>query len=165
MRILWVLMCLIGLSGCGFHSLYRVQDNTTILTETEQIQILPIPNAEGYQMTLLLQTKLNPRQVTVPKTWALEVRLDDATYYDQSIQGDNFASLEKVTLTAHYTLKNLTTDEQVLSASTSASGSYNLIREAYATQMAKEKTKENLIQNLSDDIAMHLFAYLKGRPE
>lgn len=162
MRWVIVLLCCIGIVGCGFRPLYWAEDNTDVIQESERIRIAPIADAAGYQMDMIFRHKLNPRQVDVAKTWELRVQLAEPVFYDQSIRGDNFASLEKMTLTASYQLVNLTTQEQVISSSVSAGGSYNIINEPYATTMAKEKMYQNLVQILADDIVLHLFSYLRG---
>jgi hypothetical protein len=92
----------------------------------------------------------------------LRVQLADPVFYDQSIQGDNFASLEKIMVVADYQLVDVKTGKQLISSKVSANGSYNIVNEPYATTMAKEKMYQNLVQTLSEDIALHVFSYLRG---
>lgn len=165
MRWFWVLLCCVGVGACGFKPLYMSENNQNVVQEAEKIQIAPIPNAGGYQMNVLLRQKLNPKQIIDLKKWELRVQLKDPVFYDQSIRGDNFTSLEKMTLTASYQLVDLKTNTAIVSSDTSASGSYNIVNEPYATITAKEKMYQNLIRILADDISLHIFSYLRGREQ
>lgn len=162
MRRLILLLCCFCLWGCGFRPLYMTENNIHVMQQAEQIKINPIANFGGYQMGLILQQKLNPKQINPSKKWELRVQLADPVFYDQSIQGDNFASLEKITVSADYQLIDIKTNKQLISSRVSANGSYNIVNEPYATTMAKEKMYQNLIQILSEDIVLHIFSYLRS---
>ncbi len=150
------------LSGCGFRPLYGFQTNPEVIRKSAQIEVEPVVGDGGYQMGLILKEKLNPNTLSLPKKYQLKAVIDKPSFYDQSIQGDNFASLEKMTLTVHYTLTDIESKTVLVSSSSTLSGSYNIIQEPYATITAKEKTYQNLVQALSNEIVLHMMAYLKG---
>ena len=158
-----ILATILALGGCGFQPLYGFQENPEVVRESAQIEIEPVVGEGGYQMGLILKEKLNPNTLSLPKKYRLKAVIDKPSFYDQSIQGDNFASLEKMTLRVHYTLTDIENKTVLISSSSSISGSYNIIKEPYATVTAKEKMYQNLVQSLSNDIVLHMMAYLKGQ--
>lgn len=162
MKHLWLLFALLCVSACGFTPLYRMGSQETT-RETASIEIMPIPNEDGYHMMLDLEAKLNPEHLSIPKTYELHVILNSPIYTDQSIQGDNFASLEKITLTASYQLLQKGKKEPLLNSGVQAAGSYNIIKEPYATTVDKENLQHNLVKVLSNDIALHVTAFFKAQ--
>lgn len=162
MKRLIPLFLLTCLSGCGFTPLYHIKTGETT-TATAAIEIMPIPDEEGYHMMQDLEAKLNPKHLSVPKTYELHVFLNPPVYTDQSIQGDNFASLEKITLSAGYQLRQKDRKDPLLNSGVQAVGSYNIIKDPYATTIAKNNLKSNLITVLSNDIALHVTAFFKAR--
>lgn len=154
----------IFLSACGFTPLNTTHD-TTIITDTAHIAINPIPNAEGWQLKQLLVDKLNPTHLNGEKKYTLDVNLNAPTFTDQSIQGDNFASRETVYISATYTLKEIQTNRILLTQSTSARGAYNIVLEPYATQIARNRLKTDLIRTIGDNISIRIKAYFKAQED
>ena len=97
MRFIVLCFCFL-LSACGFQPLYGNRD--VILERAATVQIEPIVGDGGYQMGLIIQDKLNPKQLNLPKKYRLTVSLSQPTLLNQSIRSDNFASLEKMNMKA-----------------------------------------------------------------
>ncbi len=155
-----VLMMIFAVTACGFSPLYKINDGkTTALTETISIQ--PIADYGGYQMENDLSALLNPTGGQVPKKYELFVTIDAPTFSEQNIQDDNFSSRERMYLTARYRLVHIHSGKIVVNAVTSATGAYNIAIEPYATYMAQQKVKENLIKMLSNRIATHVISFVK----
>lgn len=152
---------LIFLSGCGFSPLYSLEQDEKTTALTQEISIAPIADYNGYLLRKGLENALNPEKKRGSKKYLLIVKLDEPVLTDQSIQGDNFASREKISLTATYTLKNTETNEVLLSAGTSALGAYNIVKEPYATHKAQTKQTEDLIKIVSNNISLRVIAYFK----
>jgi len=148
------------LAGCGFQPLYVAHDD--VFNQTAAIQIEPITGQEGYQAELILQKRLNPEQVKVAPKYKLTVTFHSPTYSNQSIRGDNLATLEKMSIKATYKLVNIQKNKVVIESSVDANGLYNLIKSPYATVTHQEKLYDNLIQAMADDIATHVLSYFKG---
>ena len=148
------------LAACGFQPLYVSHEDT--LAQTASVQIEPISGRGGYQTELILQKRLNPEQQKVAPKYRLAVVLKDPSYSNQSIRSDNFATLEKMTVSATYTLTDIQKNKTVISSSIDSNGLFNLIKDPYATVVAKDKLYDNLIRTMADDIAMHVLSYFKG---
>ena len=154
-------LALFLISGCGFTPMNQLSHDTKTTVLTEQVAIAGIPNYEGWQLRQSLQNKLNPEKNGRPKKYLLIVDLRAPTYTDQSIQGDNFASRETVSISATFTLKNMDTGDIVMKDSTSATGAYNIVKEPYATNIARNKLKENLVDIIGNNISLRIISYLK----
>ncbi len=155
---------LIFVSACGFSPLNTTQD-VGITQQTQQIAVHPIPNAEGWQLKRLLTDKLNPTHDNAPKRYTLDISLNAPTFTDQSIQGDNFASRETIYISATYTLKDTQTNQVLLTQATGARGAYNIVLEPYATQVARNRVKTDLINIISDNISLRIKAYFKAQED
>ena len=160
-----LIFAIILLSGCGFTPMNRINNGQNVTTVTEKIAIGNIPNYDGYLLKKELQNLLNPEKTTGQKDYFLSVTLKSPFYEDQTIQGDNFASRETVTIRASFQLKEMKTNKIILSDSTRATGAYNIVREPYATQMARNKLKDNLIKIISNNISMRIVSFLKSNEE
>ncbi len=149
-------------SACGFTPMNKLSTDLPTSSLTEQITIANIPNYEGWQLKQQLSNQLNPRKNHTNKKYTLVVNLNAPTFTDQSIQGDNFASRETARMTAKYTLKNIETGEILLNDKTTATGAYNIVKEPYATNVARDQLKENLITIIADNISVRIIAYFKS---
>ena len=148
------------LAACGFKPLYVAHEDT--LSQTAAVQIEPIAGVGGYQTELILQKRLNPEQIKVSPKYRLVVTLNKPTYTNQSIRSDNFATLEKMDVSADYKLIDIQKKQTLISSSVDTNGLYNLVKDPYATVTAKDKLYENLVRTMADDIATHVLSYFKG---
>ena len=148
------------MAGCGFQPLYVAHEDT--LAQTAAVQIEPIAGVGGYQAELILQKRLNPEQIKVVPKYRLAVVFHQPVYSNQSIRSDNFATLEKMDVSASYKLIDIQKNQVVISSSVDSNGLYNLVKDPYATVMAKDKLYENLVRSMTDDIATHILSYFKG---
>lgn len=156
-----IMMCvLLMTTACGFTPLYRTDDKkTTDLTAA--VEIHPIANVSGYQLQTELANQLNPDKRSVPKKYELSVWLNEPQISEQNIQDDNFASRERMILSAHYRLVDKQTHQAVVDTTTSATGAYNIAVEPYATYMAQKKVKTDLVKMLADRISIHVISFVK----
>jgi len=162
MRIKVLCFCfMFFLCSCGFRPLYSSSNNIT--EQTSAVQIQPIAGEGGYQMGLILQEKLNPKQINQEKKYRLTVSIHKPVYTNQSIRSDNFASLENMEISASYQLVDLSNNQILVSSTVDANGLFNLINDPYATVVAQDKLYSNLIKLMADDIATHILSYFKGK--
>ena len=155
-----IFLCLFLVSaGCGFQPLYAQKEN--LIEQTTAVQISPIAGAGGYQLELILKDKLNPEGIQTSKKYQLNVTLKQPRYANQSIRSDNFASLESMVVEADYQLIDISKQNILISSSVHSNGLFNLIKDPYATVVARDKLYDNLIQLMGNDIAMHVLSYFK----
>lgn len=161
MKIKVAVLCLgLLLAGCGFRPLYAQREE--LLDQIQTVQVDPIAGEGGYKISLILKDKLNPEGNHSAKKYRLAVTLNQPKYTNQSIRSDNFASLEQMKLSASYELIRIADGEKVIASSVSSNGLFNLIKDPYATTVAREKLYDNLLQLIAEDIANHILSYFKG---
>ena len=159
------LLSLVFLTACGFTPMNKISDNEKTFSLTEQIEIRNIPNYEGFLLKNQLNNRLNPQNNNVLKKYTLTTYLKAPTYTDQSIQGDNFASRETITISARYQLKEKSSGKIVLSDSTNVVGAYNIVKNPYATNVARSNLKDTLIPILADNISQRLISFLRKQED
>lgn len=152
---------LLFLTACGLTPLYATLDDRSVTDKTAEINIAPIDNYMGYLLQTDLRNQLNPEQIKAPQNYDLIVTLPDPLISDQNIQEDFFSSRERMIQKANYKLVDRKTKEVLIDTSTSATGSYNITLEPYATYMSKERVRENLIKILAQTISTHVISYIR----
>lgn len=152
---------LLFLTACGVTPLYATLDDRSVTDKTAEINIAPIDNYMGYLLQTDLRNQLNPEQIKAPQNYDLIVTLPEPLISDQNIQEDFFSSRERMIQKANYKLVDRKTKEVLIDTSTSATGSYNITLEPYATYMSKERVRENLIKILAQTISTHVISYIR----
>lgn len=152
---------LLFLTACSMTPLYATLDDRSVTDKTAEINIAPIDNYMGYLLQTDLRNQLNPEQIKAPQNYDLIVTLPDPLISDQNIQEDFFSSRERMIQKANYKLVDRKTKEVLIDTSTSATGSYNITLEPYATYMSKERVRENLIKILAQTISTHVISYIR----
>lgn len=152
---------LLFLTACSMTPLYATLDDRSVTDKTAEINIAPIDNYMGYLLQTDLRNQLNPEQIKAPQNYDLIVMLPEPLISDQNIQEDFFSSRERMIQKANYKLVDRKTKEVLIDTSTSATGSYNITLEPYATYMSKERVRENLIKILAQTISTHVISYIR----
>lgn len=152
---------LLFLTACSMTPLYATLDDRSVTDKTAEINIAPIDNYMGYLLQTDLRNQLNPEQIKAPQNYDLIVTLPEPLISDQNIQEDFFSSRERMIQKANYKLVDRKTKEVLIDTSTSATGSYNITLEPYATYMSKERVRENLIKILAQTISTHVISYIR----
>lgn len=128
--------------------------------QTSAVEIQPIDGILGFQLKTLLNDKLNPTHLDTPKQYRLSIKTEITKSGDQVIAQDNFSTLGKIKLKGHY--KMVDKKGTVLIESTAdAWGTYNILKQPYATVTMEEKLLDNLTKVVADKIALHTVAYFK----
>ena len=137
------------LTACQFHPLYN--------TSTDQhVCVGSIAEASGYQLKQELQ-KYFPN--TSDCLYTLQVSSPATSFSDQSISNDDFITMQRVSSSVSYTL--IDANKKTLIQDTSfASGSSAVVSNPYATVVAVDKTQNNLLPILAEQIALHVTAFL-----
>ncbi len=152
---------LLAVTACGFTPLYATLDDKQVTNKTAEINIVPIDNYMGYLLQTNLRNQLNPEQIKAPQNYDLIVTLPEPLISDQNIQEDFFSSRERIIQKANYKLIDRKTKQVLIDTTTSATGSYNITLEPYATYMSKERVRENLIKILAQTISTHVISYMR----
>ena len=151
------------LLGCGFRPVYYTREGDVSFDEkTAAVQIEPIPEEIGRICVQELKNNLNPENKDVPYKYRLQVSLDKKETQDTGILEDNTATRATMTITAKYTLLEISTGKKIVNRSVSAISSYNILRaNPYATLTTEQSTEKALVKNVADQIALHITEKMK----
>ena len=141
-------LCLF-LSACSFHPLYEnhVADGVCVAS---------IPEAAGYQLKQELEKHFPS---TSECHYTLKVSTPSFSLSDQSISNKNFITMQRIRSSVSYKLLD-SQKQSVLSNTLTADGSSAVVTNPYATVVSVDKTEQNLIPNLANQIALHVTSYL-----
>ena len=149
------------LGACGFRPIYYTPTGeTSVQSLTAQIRVAPVPEETGRILVQTLKNTLNPDNLSVPKTYTLDVRLDKILNTDQGILDDNTATRATMTLRAFYVLRDKN-GTPIINDSTFAMTSYNILTAPYATVTAEQASEKRLIKIVADTISLHMANYFK----
>lgn len=142
------------MAGCGFSPLYNES-----FTKQGSLPVLvdPIPNQYGVSMRQRILSKVGRSEHPV---YTLSVSAPSFSSDDQTIDSKNFATMMSVSGTANYSLVDKKTEKTILKSTTSASGSYSVTKDPYASTIAERKMKKELAEQIADQIAQHVLVVL-----
>ena len=154
-----LLFSLLLLTGCGFSPLYS--QSNLYLKDTSVI-VDPIANQYGDRMRHIIQDKLFTPTSNPLRNYRLIVSPPAFSAGDKTISSNEFASTIQITGTTSYRLNNLNTGKDIYSGSVIAVSSYAVVRDPYATTVAKNHIQEELSEQLAEQVALDIIAQLSG---
>lgn len=155
-------LVLTALAGCGFHPLYAPRGPRDYDPELAAIKVNPIRDRVGQLLAQQLNEQLNPNGIVVPPRYSLSVALV-VSRADLGIQRDATSTRGEVTISATFSVSDLHGGGPPLSGSTRAVGSFNILNDAYATQVAEDETREHILAQIGDDLVTKLVFFVRQR--
>lgn len=152
-----LLFSLLLLTGCGFTPLYS-QNNTSL--QDVQITVKPIPNQYGFQMRRIIQNKLQTQNEKAVRQYYLTVEPPSFSAGDKTITSNELASTMQITGKTNYQLQDSKDGKNICSGRITAVSSYSVVRDPYATTVAKNHIQEELAKQLAEQIALDVMAQL-----
>ena len=152
-----LLFSFLFLAGCGFSPLYS--QNNTYLKDT-QVIVNPIPNQYGNQMRRIIQDALLTQSEKPVHKYRLRVDPPSFKAGDKTITADEFASTMQVSGTTTYYLSDMITGKNIYSGNVVSFSSYAVVKDPYATTVAKNHIQEELSKQLAEQVALDVMAKL-----
>ena len=144
------------LSSCGFSPLYQ-----SVSTDEGNVPVLvePIPDQYGFSMQQIIQNKFgNPKDTS----YTLTVSAPTFHSWDQTIDDKNFTTIMGIKGTVHYKLTETKTKKVLLKNTATLTDSYSVVKAPYATTVAERKVKQDLSEQLANQISLHVLGTLAG---
>lgn len=161
-RALWLAPIALLLAGCGFHPLYRPNGSGNWDSALAAINVQPIANRSGQILELALREDLNPGALSVPKRWILSTALI-VSRADLGIQRNATATTSEITVTANFTIRDAKTGKPIYSNSSQAVGDFDLINDAYATEVAAQAARDRAIREVADEMTLRLALFVRAQ--
>ena len=154
------------LSGCGFRPLYGRDSETGASTvdELRAIRITPLEDRTGQIMHNLLRDRLNPRGQPVRPRYELTVSLTESIL-ELALASDETATRGDLSIIASFTLTHPGEGRILLSGSSRAVNSFNILQSQFATQVSEQDARERGLRELSDEIRVQLGIYFTREDE
>ena len=151
---------LAALAGCGFQPLYAPKSPEDWDPALAAISIAPIPDRQGQILELALHQDLNPYGLAVASRWRLNIQLS-VSRVDFGIQRNATTTSSEITASANYTLIDMGTGKMIYTSASRASGDFNQLVDAYATQVAEGNARERALKELADQISLRLVLFVR----
>ena len=152
-----LLFALLLLTGCGFTPLYS-QNNTSL--QDVQIAVKPIPNQYGFQMRRIIQNNLQTQTKSPAHEYYLTVGPPSFSTGDKTITSNELASTMQITGRTNYQLQDSKDRKNIYLGNVIAVSSYSVVKDPYATTVAKNHIQEELTKQLAEQIALDVMAQL-----
>lgn len=162
-RRLFALVALaLALSGCGFHPLYAPSGPHDWDPDLAAIAVTPIRDRSGQILELELRESLNPGGISVRPRWNLETVLN-VSRADLGIQRNATATTSEVTVTAQFEVQDARTHATIYTSSSAAVGDFDLVDDAYATQVAANAARDRAIEEVAQEMTMRLAIFVRDQ--
>ena len=143
------LFVLLLLAGCNFTPLYSATTNPNVC-------VAQIPEHSGFVLRQILTSRFTGEQ-NCPYT--LTVKTPKFSYSALGISDHSFTTMQRVSVEASYSLTD-SKHKTVLNTSARADGSTSIVNNPYASVVAREKTDQDLLNLLADQIEAHISSFL-----
>lgn len=163
-KLLCVCLCML-VTACGFTPLYATdegflpQADESITEEMSKVYVAPIAEHSGQIMRQNLTSLLSGQRKS-EKVYTLSVHNTESVISEQGYNSENIPTRITIGIRSDYTLSK--NGKILLSESTSAQSSYNVLQSGYSTVMAKKALQKQLLAQLSQNIALRVSSFLKA---
>jgi len=152
----------LGLSGCGWTPLYADRETGPADAELQAIKVDAIPERIGQRLALALRESLNPDGIPAPQRYRLSILLT-AARSDLGIQQTGLGSRGKLDANANITLRDIKTGAPLLSTTSHAAESFDILANEYASVVAEDDARIRAVEELRRDIVTRLTLFLQRR--
>ena len=152
------LFFLLFLTGCGFTPLYSQNQNSAL--KDVQIEVMPIAEQYGAKMRRIIQNALPVYNQEIPTRYQLVVQPPVFSAGNRTITNDEFASMMQITAQTSYQLIQTKSSKVVFSNTVSSVSSYAVVKDPYATTIAKNHIQKDLAEQLAQQISLDVLSKL-----
>ena len=158
---------LLALSACGFQPMYGPQaepgSGQISPAVRDSVAIAPIPERIGQQLHNALRDQLNPRGQPADPAYRLNVSIGSVSE-PSTLRNDGTATRRSFQLQANWQLDDYEARTPLFRSSATATTSYNVVDQPYATVAAYRDAQERVVDRIARDIAARVAAVLAAGP-
>ena len=147
---------LLFLGACGFSPLYQKIESESA---SVPVEVAPIPNQYGFMMRQVLQSKFGSSTQDI---YLLTLTAPTFLQWDQTIDDKNFTTIMGISGSVSYQLTEKNSQKILLKNSTTLASSYSVVKDPYATVVAKQKVEKELARQLAEQVSLHVLGTLSG---
>ena len=154
---------LLLLMGCGFQPLYgRPAGAPAVSDQLALIYVDPIENRAGQILRNHLLDRLTPLGAGTEARYRLSV---DLRFAQESValEKDDTVTRKNLTVTADYTLREVTERKTLARGSARTVAAYNVVQSDFATLSAERDAERRAVKELSEEITTRLAVFFTGQ--
>ena len=155
-------LLLVPLAGCGFHPLYADEPVFGYDPDLAAIDVRPVPDRIGQQLTSALKEQLNPRGIALQKRYVLNITLTFGRA-DLGIRRDNTSTRGELVFYVNLSLSDTAKRTEVYHENLRTVTSFNLPDDAYAALVAEQKARQEAAEQMGVEIAERLSLYVRQK--
>ena len=152
----------LALCGCGWTPLYADRATEPGDAELRAIQVAPIPERLGQKLEMGLRNAFNPSGASTPKRYILRTTLL-VVRQDLGIQSEGLGTVGQVDVIATFALSDLKTGAALLTNTTHAAESFDILPNGYATVVAENDARARTIDDMQREIVTRLTLFMQRR--
>jgi LPS-assembly lipoprotein len=152
--------CLLA-GACGFEPMYGEHRGEALQTDLQTVTVALIPNRAGQELRRYLLDRIHNSEQAPRPVYQLEVTLIEQPQF-YGIQRDTSATYSRFVLTGYYVLREVKTQQVVLSGNTSAFSSYNIAADPFNSIVAQNDARDRAVRSLGDDLIVRVSIYLRN---
>ena len=169
LKVLGVGAALSALGGCGFRPLYGRSGGVDLSETLSRVEIGPVRNiaTEGrdvarvaQQLRNVLLEGLAPRGAGGEQIYFLKVDISEGIS-SLAVQKSADATRADLSLSASYNLFDQRTGQPVLTGTSRAISSFNILNSEFATLMAEKGARDRAVRQLGDAIRLKVAGFGK----
>ncbi len=154
----------VGLMSCEYSPLYKQRYYNDIVVDMYAIKIPVVQGDNGKNGQILrnyLYSSLNAYGTPADSKYLLEINLAAPVIEEKAIREDETATFATIRQTVGYSLRDIATKEVVFKSTASSISSYNILRQAYASDLSKNDTINQNLKTLSQDMITRIALFFK----
>jgi LPS-assembly lipoprotein len=150
------------LTGCGWEPLYADRAAGPADAELAAIKVAPIPERVGQILALQLRQWLNPTGADIPSRYLLRTLLQ-VSRVDLGVLPSGLGTRAQISMIATFTLVDIATGAALLTATSHASDSFDIVANYYSNVVAEEDARERAVEEIRRDMVTQLTVFLQRR--
>jgi LPS-assembly lipoprotein len=151
-----------ALTSCGFHPLYAPSGPRDWDPDLAAIEVRPMNGRPGQILELALRERLNPGGISVQPRWVLRTSILVGRA-DLGIQRNATATTSELTVNAQFSVQDAKTQKTIYSNASTAVGDFDLVDDAYATQVAADSARDRALLEVADDMMLRLAIFVRDQ--
>ena len=157
-----LLAALVLLGACGFRPLYGSKERGAAAAELAAVEIKPIADRVGQQLHNLLLDRINPRGRPAEPRYILKIRLTQGIER-LAVRKTAFSTRANLRLTAIFDLEPAAGGDSLVSGTSLAISSYNILNSEFATLTSEKDARTRATGQLAEDIRTRLAVFFAQR--
>jgi len=152
--------CLLA-SACGFEPMYGEHRGQAVQADLQTVYIASIPNRAGQELRRYLLDRIHNGDQTPRPLYQLEISLIEQRQF-YGIQRDTSATYARFVVTGYYVLRDIKSQQAILSGNSTAYSSYNIAADPFNSIVAENDARDRAVRTLGDDLIVRVSLYLRN---